>query len=47
MPDDVKNALGSVDTVASHLRGLARIKELQEPMRRPKQTGLLQRMILM
>ncbi|KAI1376747.1 hypothetical protein F4677DRAFT_72211 [Hypoxylon crocopeplum] len=43
----VENALGSVDAVSSHLRGLAKIKELQGEDRRPKKMGLLQRMILM
>ncbi|KAI2612310.1 uncharacterized protein GGS25DRAFT_512843 [Hypoxylon fragiforme] len=43
----VENALGSVDAVSSHLRGLAKIKELQDKERRPKKMGLLQRMILM
>lgn len=43
----VENALGSVDAVTSHLRGLAKIKELQGEERRPKKMGLLQRMILM
>ncbi|KAI1417692.1 hypothetical protein F5Y13DRAFT_61222 [Hypoxylon sp. FL1857] len=43
----VENALGSVDVVSSHLRGLAKIKELQGKDRRPKEMGLLQRMILM
>ncbi|KAI4862177.1 hypothetical protein F4820DRAFT_451238 [Hypoxylon rubiginosum] len=43
----VENALGSVDAVSSHLRGLAKIKELQGEERRPKKMGLLQRMILM
>ncbi|RYP03904.1 hypothetical protein DL764_004820 [Monosporascus ibericus] len=43
----VENALGSTDTVASHLRGLAKIKQLQEPVRRPTRMGLVQRMILM
>ncbi|KAI0115236.1 hypothetical protein F4814DRAFT_313023 [Daldinia grandis] len=43
----VENALGSVDAVSSHLRGLAKIKELQGEDRRPRKMGLLQRMILM
>ncbi|KAI5928455.1 hypothetical protein F4810DRAFT_643745 [Camillea tinctor] len=43
----VENALGSVDAVSSHLRGLARIKELQGRDRLPEKMGLLQRMILM
>ncbi|OTA66524.1 hypothetical protein K449DRAFT_430837 [Hypoxylon sp. EC38] len=43
----VENALGSVDAVSSHLRGLAKIKELQVKDRRPEEIGLLQRMILM
>ncbi|KAI0480082.1 hypothetical protein GGR56DRAFT_252573 [Xylariaceae sp. FL0804] len=43
----VENALGCVDAVSSHLRGLARIKELQSEERRPRTMGLLQRMILM
>ncbi|KAI1212385.1 uncharacterized protein F4807DRAFT_457881 [Annulohypoxylon truncatum] len=43
----VENSLGSVDAVSSHLRGLAKIKELQGEDRRPKKMGLLQRMILM
>ncbi|KAI1337744.1 hypothetical protein F5Y15DRAFT_142972 [Xylariaceae sp. FL0016] len=43
----VENSLGTIDAVSSHLRGLARIKELQSEDRRPKRMGLLQRMILM
>ncbi|KAI1451071.1 hypothetical protein F5Y02DRAFT_14329 [Annulohypoxylon stygium] len=43
----VENSLGSVDAVSSHLRGLAKIKELQGEDRRPRKMGLLQRMILM
>ncbi|KAI1505438.1 hypothetical protein F5X99DRAFT_415898 [Biscogniauxia marginata] len=43
----VEHALGSVDAVSSHLRGLARIKELQGKDRLPEKMGLLQRMILM
>ncbi|OTB06783.1 hypothetical protein M426DRAFT_9216 [Hypoxylon sp. CI-4A] len=43
----VENALGSVDAASSHLRGLAKIKELQGEDRRPRRMGLLQRMILM
>ncbi|CAJ2506097.1 Uu.00g002270.m01.CDS01 [Anthostomella pinea] len=43
----VENSLGSTEAVSSHLRGLARIKELQGEERRPKKMGLLQRMILM
>ncbi|KAI0841624.1 hypothetical protein F5Y06DRAFT_307612 [Hypoxylon sp. FL0890] len=43
----VENALGSVDAVSSHLRGLAKIRELQGEDTRPKEMGLLQRMILM
>ncbi|KAI0180090.1 hypothetical protein GGR52DRAFT_568848 [Hypoxylon sp. FL1284] len=43
----VENALGSVDAVSSHLRGLAKIRELQGRDRRPRKMGLLQRMIMM
>ncbi|KAI0128951.1 hypothetical protein BJ170DRAFT_594775 [Xylariales sp. AK1849] len=43
----VENSLGSVDAVASHLRGLARIKEIQDKKGVSKSMGLLQRMILM
>ncbi|KAI1826234.1 hypothetical protein F4861DRAFT_537340 [Xylaria intraflava] len=43
-----ENSLGSTEAVASHLQGLARIKELQcDDERSPKGMGLLQRMILM
>ncbi|KAI0013880.1 hypothetical protein F4779DRAFT_624996 [Xylariaceae sp. FL0662B] len=42
----VENAMGCIDAVSSHLRGLAQIKELQGEERRPKNMGLLQRMIL-
>ncbi|KAI1393802.1 uncharacterized protein F4822DRAFT_424265 [Hypoxylon trugodes] len=43
----VENALESVDAVSSHLRGLAKIKELQHEDRCLTKIGLLQRMILM
>ncbi|KAI1484066.1 hypothetical protein F4774DRAFT_405268 [Daldinia eschscholtzii] len=43
----VENALESVDAVSSHLRGLAKIKELQGEDRCPRKMGLLQRIILM
>lgn len=43
----LKNSLGSTEAVSSHLQGLARIKGLQSEERRPKNMGLLQRMIAM
>ncbi|KAI1074493.1 hypothetical protein F5B20DRAFT_437629 [Whalleya microplaca] len=43
----VENAVGCIQAVSSHLCGLAKIKELQGEARRPKNMGLLQRMILM
>lgn len=43
----MENSLGSTEAVSSHLQGLARIKELQREERRPKNMGLLQRMIAM
>ncbi|ORY63429.1 uncharacterized protein BCR38DRAFT_410356 [Pseudomassariella vexata] len=41
----VENALGSIEATASHLCGLAKIKEIQDRNEAP--LGLLQRMILM
>ncbi|KAK8088800.1 hypothetical protein PG997_003761 [Apiospora hydei] len=43
----VENSLGTIDAVASHLQGLARIKEIRDRSGAPQTTGLLQRMILM
>ncbi|KAK8125364.1 uncharacterized protein PG998_001123 [Apiospora kogelbergensis] len=43
----VENSLGTIDAVASHLQGLARIKEMRDRSGAPQTTGLLQRMILM
>jgi hypothetical protein len=43
----MENSLGSTEAVSSHLQGLARIKGLQCEERRPKNMGLLQRMIAM
>ncbi|KAK8082358.1 hypothetical protein PG996_001139 [Apiospora saccharicola] len=43
----VENSLGTIDAVASHLQGLARIREIRDRSGAPQTTGLLQRMILM
>ncbi|KAI8954540.1 hypothetical protein F4801DRAFT_587354 [Xylaria longipes] len=43
----MENSLGSTEAVSSHLQGLARIKDLQCVERRPKNMGLLQRLIAM
>ncbi|KAI1878173.1 hypothetical protein JX265_002541 [Neoarthrinium moseri] len=43
----VENSLGSDDAVTSHLRGLARIKEIQDRNGASRSPGLLQRVILM
>lgn len=45
--DGLQSSMGSVDAVASHLRGLAKIKEIQDEDGAPGTMGLLQRMILM
>ncbi|KAI0194435.1 hypothetical protein EV127DRAFT_218587 [Xylaria flabelliformis] len=43
----MENSLGSTEAVSSHLQGLARIKDLQRVERRPRNMGLLQRLIAM
>ncbi|KAI0476940.1 hypothetical protein F4859DRAFT_504366 [Xylaria cf. heliscus] len=43
----MENSLGSTEAVSSHLQGLARIKDLQCVERRPRNMGLLQRLIAM
>lgn len=47
LTDYGQNSLGSVDAVGSHLRGLARIMEIQDRNGASRSVGLLQRVILM